>query len=57
MRRREHRKTEEKQNILNELFKYPTELQQIVDQLPPSLKPINIDELVKMKPTDLHYFG
>lgn len=57
MQKRERRMAEEKQQTLNELFKYPKDLEQIVDQLPPSLKPINNDELLKMDLTNLRYFG
>lgn len=57
MQRRERRMAEEKQRTLNKLFNYPKELEEIADHLPPSLKPIKIDDLLRMNSTSLRYFG
>lgn len=54
---RQPKKVEEQQLMLNKFYNYPKQLRKIVDTLPPSLQPLNVDKLLSLKPEDLTFFG
>lgn len=55
MEKRQIAEIEKKKRILNEIFKFPDELLKIVDELPPSLKPI--DPSILNSNFELNFFG
>lgn len=55
LKKRQIAEIDKKKRILNEFFKYPDELLKIVDELPPSLKPM--DPSLLSSNFELKFFG